>query len=364
MKLVASYCITCILCLSLLGCSSKDGGVREIRLSGNTVETLGLEEWFDVADTVQIAAEEFVLGRISKVIADGEDFYVWDNQGVHRFTRAGKYLNSIGVKGRGPREYLEIADLSVRDGLVAILDGSRKVLLFNREGRFIRQAELSFFAASCHLLKDRLLLHSAYQEPTEKFHAYSLPDLVETAAFQEIQQEELTWRHFKGQHNFFLTRDSVLLFHEPLNRKVLSISGDECRPFLAFDFFGKNGPSSFWEKRFASVKDVFDQMMAEDISCGIPLFATDGAVTVLSFTGQGQYLLTIHDSSRTPSDVRSGTVSYKGVFRNVPMASFDNVVFSFNSARDLSIVVPPAYLTSTAKDNGNPMLVFLAFRER
>lgn len=86
--------------------------------------------------------ENSMLGEISKVEYADTSLIVFDRGRdiLARFSSKGKYLNSIGNKGRAESEYLRIDTFFVdSSGRIIIIDGTTdKVLIFNQDGTYVK----------------------------------------------------------------------------------------------------------------------------------------------------------------------------------------------------------------------------------
>ena len=195
------------------GCKSgsEKSMTAVLSVGENKTDSLDLSICFRNLETVRIDESEKLLDHVIKVKRSEDDIYVWDRSGLHRFSNGGKYICSIGNRGRGPNEYITLADFDVSGSDVILLDMNKKVLLYDSDGFFQSSAAIPFYASSCKLLGKEVLLSIAYQDYTEKFHVLSLPDFTEVRSFGECRENELTYRHFFQQKNYFQDKTGRLL---------------------------------------------------------------------------------------------------------------------------------------------------------
>ena len=86
--------------------------------------------------------DKSLIGTPSIIKISGNDIYIYSyDEGVMRFdVRTGKFLNQIGRKGRGPGEYVHLADFDIYDGkLYAYSMLDRKLNVYSIDGSFIEQ---------------------------------------------------------------------------------------------------------------------------------------------------------------------------------------------------------------------------------
>jgi hypothetical protein len=90
-----------------------------------------------------------LIGNIRRIEFHNNMFYVFDGSGVLlMFDEAGKYLNKLNKKGKGPDEYLEMRDFFVdKDGKIEILS-YRKVLTYDSNLKFIKQRAIKVTSAT------------------------------------------------------------------------------------------------------------------------------------------------------------------------------------------------------------------------
>ncbi|MDD4000914.1 MAG: 6-bladed beta-propeller [Bacilli bacterium] len=107
-------------------------------------------------------SSDCLIGRISKVVKVSNLFFIkTSGSELLVFDREGKYLRQIGNKGKGPGEYVQIADFSVSEDGSVVAISSYKDILFYRvdEGHFIKKQSLDYFVNSlCYLPNEELLV--------------------------------------------------------------------------------------------------------------------------------------------------------------------------------------------------------------
>ena len=94
-------------------------------------------------------SDECTIGSINKILSDEGSYIIHDkdNHAIFRFDEEGKFLNRIGVIGRGPQEYTESWDVSL-DRIkkeVSVLDlAGRKILRYKYDGTFVGSKKMKF----------------------------------------------------------------------------------------------------------------------------------------------------------------------------------------------------------------------------
>lgn len=97
-----------------------------------------------------------VIGEIDKIIYFEENFYILDQfkaETVYCFSKNGKLLSTISNKGRGPREYLGLYDMTIDEWNRELLlyDGT-KVLFYDLNGNFKRQRRIDLFGKNVSVI--------------------------------------------------------------------------------------------------------------------------------------------------------------------------------------------------------------------
>ena len=127
-----------------VACSQKRGGdipvINLVNHAAIETDTISLS---DVASSIKIIPletnERALVSRIMSIKLHDERIYVVGTNGCMVFDATGKFLNTIGARGRGPQEYVSLYDLfPVRDNLWIIdASGDGKVLKYNINGEFV-----------------------------------------------------------------------------------------------------------------------------------------------------------------------------------------------------------------------------------
>lgn len=143
--------------LCLLGCSSDEVGQG----SADAPPGAGLE--LILVDSVQLQEMDTAyLAAPANLVSDhAGNLLIADpmNGKVLEFDRAGKFVRSIGRKGKGPGEFKgPVTLVLLGDSAVAVADWAlRRLSVFGRmDGSFIRSIEIDGYPFSMHLLRDTI----------------------------------------------------------------------------------------------------------------------------------------------------------------------------------------------------------------
>lgn len=94
-----------------------------------------------------------IVSSDSKMVVSGDSYYFFDKKMivVHRFDRSGKFMNSIGTRGRGPTEYSNVEDFCVDpvNGNVEFLSlMAQQLYIYNNDGTFVSTLKIEGYPYS------------------------------------------------------------------------------------------------------------------------------------------------------------------------------------------------------------------------
>lgn len=334
-----------ILCLaSVIGCGRvSDSGVPlTIVIDGPKVESARMSEVFSVDEWLAIEKGDSVpmIGMVQKIVPGGNAFYVADGKGVYHFGKDGDFIGAISKFGRGPGEYVGIMDFCPAGDYVYVLDMNRKLLKFDADGNCVVSNNLGFYPATIHVLESgELLLTSAYQGPEDKFHVYDAETLLPKRSFHEIDEAEITWRHFRGQKNFF-EKDGELLFHEPMNNDILVISNDSAYVSRRLDIHGRSMGAGFSSEKYENVMRMNEEFVKGGLCAGAPDYAETEDKIVFTYRDAADFLMCRYDK-RTGESLSFKSILIDGTDKVIPVS---DMVFGFVSEKDMAIFMDAALL--------------------
>lgn len=323
--------------LLLISCAKENSELDVISIHPNLVDSINIKDIMGDVRYIALCSHDSipVIGNIAKIAFENGGIYVSDGKALHSFNSDGKYLKTISKYGRGPGEYLGIADFSLGEEKVHILSNNGLLYTYTLQGEYIKSVKPDFYSASISTLPDnKLLLTSAYQSDADKLHIYDSESLQRSASFAPIKRSEMTWRHIKGQENFFRAGEE-LLYHEQMNDTVYSITNSMLEPKYVFVFEGKNAPQSFWEREYSSIMDIVMKLNAEGYAFGTPTFAEKDNKIILTYrVGSDAKLCLYYKDSK--ESVQTKNIYFEALGVSVP---FDECRYSFRDSRSLAIAI-------------------------
>lgn len=138
----------------MMSCATKEESTTNdlepitIQVEGAKFDVIDSKSFLDESEFIFLETKkECIIGDASGFLLSTNEFFIVDRRGkktVFRFSKEGKFLNTIGKQGQGPEEYNSINDVLVNDEFIEILNRqtSYNVIKFTRAGEFI---EKNFF---------------------------------------------------------------------------------------------------------------------------------------------------------------------------------------------------------------------------
>ncbi len=133
----------------LLSCSKKDEPQSQIEVKATNIslDNLEQEQTFDLKkselEVIKLeTTKTSLLGSPSKIVYANNHFYILGNKGksVYCFSREGNFIRKIKKVGKGPGEYIQLADFDVDDegNIFTWCISSRKIIKYSNEGTFLK----------------------------------------------------------------------------------------------------------------------------------------------------------------------------------------------------------------------------------
>ncbi len=164
-----SGCLCVLVCLMVsISCESNkkklaplNENVTEIYLDKNKKNDIQLDSVIDIVKILPLETNNnSFLSAVNKVLHYNDKFYVLDKtrNKLFIFNDKGKFKGSVGNRGHGPGEYIDIADycIDTRTERVLVLSiEKRSLYYYNMEGEHIITKKLSFQAFSMAINKEQ-----------------------------------------------------------------------------------------------------------------------------------------------------------------------------------------------------------------
>ena len=218
------------------------------------IEVVNFDELFvETGKTVQLeSGEDIMLGAGLYFNFFKDNIYILDRsrKNLLRFHKDGGFLNRIGRQGKGPEEYLRIANFFVNDvGVTVFFNAGTTVKLqtYDHNGNFVHLVELeNYVALDLEKQGDHYQVFTSHNKFMHDHRLYQLnANFKITGQFLE--------NNFTGnpltvsEHNFVRMKDRLFL-RESAQAVIYEITKDAVTPVYQFDFGKYKIPDDFWAK--------------------------------------------------------------------------------------------------------------------
>lgn len=235
-------------CFFILSCNKEtNNSVKEIFIDFSHIEDINLS---DIKKINLQFTENSILRRVDEFLLYFDKYFiVRSGSDLFVFGQDGTFKNQIGSRGNGPTEYTHFNSFFVKDDVVYIYDAmSKKIVYYELNGQYQNSISLKNFDDEIipnyifPIASDRFISKNTYGGDNRETHSYSVLD----GDFHIISKSEN--RYLKNGittlNNFFSDGEYVL-FWEPLNDTIFSVTNDDSySPKYYVDFNKKSLPNN------------------------------------------------------------------------------------------------------------------------
>jgi hypothetical protein len=195
---------------------------------------------------------------------------------IYMYTKAGKFVRQVGRFGRGPGEYVQLADMIVdkQNHLIEIFeDFRRRILVYDFNGKFIKE-NTGFVAASIGKdNKGNYLFFSEYyglhgkdvKEPldTEILLADAMGTVLST-----FKRDFVPWGKFIAAVNASCIKEfeGELYFNPQRSCTIYKLANLNLKPFYQIDFGEKSVPKKYLSEGPELKKETYKSLQAKYIT--------------------------------------------------------------------------------------------------
>lgn len=178
-----------------------------------------------------------LIGHINKVSFSKDKIYIFDSKTMRIliFNNKGKYFARTNSNGRGPGEYLNIADFSIdtRNNTIYIWDnGNHKVILLDQDGKFIRERHFKLHATNFSQFSENSFAYFTCNNPNPDFfnrESYNiiLTDSNNTFVNNFLPITDLEDLRFEESGSFIKYQNGVN-FTIPFDNTIYCVTENNC----------------------------------------------------------------------------------------------------------------------------------------
>lgn len=224
----------------------------------NDVDEFSILNYSDVYDSIKMVKLEShpdaVIGRVSKVeLLKNGNFLIFDNAqaGIFVFDSAGRFLNTVGCKGNGEKEYItpEVVVYDSFNDEVIVWDHNKKNLMFYRvDGDYLRKTELPWYIGTFHVLDAEyiaLFMNNADETDDEKGFNIRIINRDGELVFAGMPYDKQLSDLNPACKSAFSYCEGRLLCNPPYSSVVYEIKKNSVIPFYSMNF-GKDAIPFEW----------------------------------------------------------------------------------------------------------------------
>lgn len=198
------------------------------------------------------SADNHLLGsRVELVLANDGTFVLCDmvNTIIYRYDSSGEFLNSIGRRGNGPGEYLNITNVQAIKGGIAVITQFEGIKYFDLDGHFLYQEDNGDLGLQSLIVDEGILTYNGYL-PTAKYRSTLLKD-------GRIEKEYLPTKKPAIPYSTTIPQlteyDGKLFLIDSYSNILYKYESGQLDPYLEFDFGEYAVPESYYK-----AEDVYE----------------------------------------------------------------------------------------------------------
>ncbi|TKG89584.1 6-bladed beta-propeller [Puteibacter caeruleilacunae] len=230
--------------IGLCACSKKSGDLPEVEFSNISAidlkNEISLDSIVEQTNIIRIKSDSnLIIGKVKNVFESKDNFYVVENNRIVRLDKEGKFLNLIGMKGKGPGEYITPWKMDVDEinQHIYVLDYfGRKMLRYHFDGTFDRKYNLpeNFSLNGFSLYQGKILYTAVVNSVSPEVFCYDQKN-DETTELSIRDREMLVGEGLLGD-NFIAGNKEAPFFYHYFNDTVFSIENNQLKPAYLLQF--------------------------------------------------------------------------------------------------------------------------------
>lgn len=269
--------------------------------------------FYDVFKSVDVitleTCEDCLIGEVNKIIYADSIYYIFDKRqaGVSAFNKKGRFLFKIQNIGRGPGEYLRIADFEINKytNSIDLLTPFGEVFKYGRErGEFIDSYHLPESVRAVHFFKslsrDTTVFYQIFENNPVLF--YSLKEQIITGEQRELP--DFISRHLPAAfnwHPYHIINGKLRVF-EYFSNSIYEVEENKLVPYLTWDFGSYNFDyktlkvgmdRQYYDEYFKNnaLIHVFSSYLENELLILTQFFLKNTFYTLIYFKESEEYLL-------------------------------------------------------------------------
>lgn len=243
----------CMFMLLLASCSRQnDGDAIKFEDVSSAKVLLSFVEHIDLVPLQTDDAP--LLGSHTELYTIGDSYVVLDkvNKLIVRYGMDGSFLNTVGRRGNGPGEYIDIHNIQLVDDEIIVFSSPDKILHYEAGGDFLYEEHTEGLGTQSWLVNEGLL--SYYSFGSGRGHRAGLWTKDKELPFLNDDAKVI---HFSGDAPVFWEWGGKIFFTDAYNPSIMLYDNNKVRPIITFDFGNASIPEEFYEFEDAFVATEF-----------------------------------------------------------------------------------------------------------
>ena len=231
---------------------------------------LSLSYFVEKIDIIPLEfTDDCILREIRKVVIHDDNIFImepWNRRTgkIYRFDMQGNFLNSIGSRGQGPQELIELMDFSINEDIntVYMLDNAKQMVYhFDFNGRFIERVFINQYADKLEYKNG--LLYIFKDNPSVGKYLYNL--IVRNIKGEIVNFYFPSKKYISSNTRTVFTKtNETLLFNQPMDPIVYSLNSDTLNFAFFFDFGSYNFTPKEIEDTYMMRQKTLDIMLENE----------------------------------------------------------------------------------------------------
>lgn len=185
-----------------------------------------------------------LLGSHTELFLLGDSFIVLDSENsiILRYSRDGRFLNTVGIRGNGPGEYINICNIQVIGEDIIVFSTPDKILHYGLMGDFRSEEHMDGLGTQSWLVPEGLLTY--YSFGSGRGHRVGLWENENETPFLKDESKVI---HFSAGAPVFSEWEGRVFFIDAYNPSIMVYTEKKVSPQMEFDFGDAAIPQKFYE---------------------------------------------------------------------------------------------------------------------
>ncbi|MDL2255553.1 6-bladed beta-propeller [Parabacteroides sp. OttesenSCG-928-K15] len=180
--------------------------------------------------------DDALIGYIAQAMVDNQYIYILSRNKCFQFDKKGKYLRTIGTRGKGPQEYLSIVKMQLNNNIIQFHDYySSRIVSYDNEGKYLSTVQIPPFSFNTVFRMNEELyvgyIPNARGYERNRFLWFKEGGSV-VDSIPYMQKYNFNTVQFFLDEGSFSKNGETLYFKEYLNDTIFHVTENSVHPFL------------------------------------------------------------------------------------------------------------------------------------